>query len=122
MNDVRPVSKTHLDALRLIPQSTGSSSVLVQLFGQVGDDSPQPHHLLVIVRVHYRHYVAYDFVRRVLSPERGSCPKGRVRSFGGQEQARWDGGIYREVPIGQAAADFRLYIKCSSAHLLAVTV
>ena len=57
---VYPGSQTHPDTFRLIPQCTGCGSVLVQLVRQVGDDPPQPHHLLVVVRVHYRHCAASD--------------------------------------------------------------
>ena len=52
--------------------------MLVQLLRQVGDDSPQSHHLLVIVRIHYRHYAESDFGQKASSPKREWRAKRRL--------------------------------------------
>jgi hypothetical protein len=81
--NVQLALQTHLDTLRLIPQRTSCGPMLVQLLRQVGDDSPQPHHLLVVV-LHDCHRGVSDLSQRVSSLEGSWCAKGYMEWVGGE--------------------------------------
>ena len=88
--------------------------MLVQLLRQVGDDIPQPHHLLIIVHVHYRHCVVSDLSRKVslLVVEYLAGPRGVWRSGMAEFAERFRSDTCPNFRIAQNASARLQYVLC----------